>query len=74
MDLKSNEEMLIAMMKRTYNSDFHCSKQCFAVLLPFLYRTFSSSNQGVCLSMYFGLANNDIPLVRKFASKNLAVK
>lgn len=73
MDLKANEEVIMGLIARSFNSEFHCSKDCLASVLPNVFTSLSSANQAASLNLYLGLANNDIHIVRKFAAKNLAV-
>lgn len=64
----------MGLLTRSFNSEFHSSKECLAVLLPFVFTALSPSNQTATLNLYLGLANNEVHIVRKFAAKNLAVK
>ena len=46
-DQKANEDLIINLMKRLNASEFYCSKNAVAVLIPVVYRQVSNSNQAV---------------------------
>ena len=44
-DQKANEDLIINLMKRLNASEFYCSKNAVAVLIPVVYRQVSGYNQ-----------------------------
>lgn len=44
-DIKGNEEIIIGFIKRCYASEYHCSKEAVAVIIPFVYKQVSAGNQ-----------------------------
>ena len=44
-DIKGNEEIIIGFIKRCYASEYHCSKESVAAIIPFVYKQVSAGNQ-----------------------------
>ena len=67
-DVKKNEDLVMAVMKRFFEFEYFGSKASLAQLIPVVYSQISQNNQNELQSYYTKMILDESPQVRKAAS------
>eukprot|EP01015_Nassula_variabilis_P021184 TRINITY_DN3751_c0_g1_i3.p1 TRINITY_DN3751_c0_g1~~TRINITY_DN3751_c0_g1_i3.p1 ORF type:complete len:303 (+),score=30.01 TRINITY_DN3751_c0_g1_i3:164-1072(+) len=67
-NVAQNEEIVVGLVKRLSNCDYHSAKGAAASIIPFIYSKVSSAAQSEFLKIYISMIKSDIPTIRKNAT------